>query len=230
MSADNTTAHSAAAYDEGVRQTIPFYETIQQQALELIRVVKPEPARWLDTGCGTGYLVELAAPLFPRTHFIITDPSASMLEQARQRLTRSPKLRLDILPPLPTEKLGALLLEKRPQVITALLCHHYLQPAERQRAVQACFDLLDEDGLFVVFEIIEQTTPEGNAIGLKRWGNFQLEEGRSAAVVEAHLQRFRVDVLPISGAAHVALLKSVGFRIVEHYWLSQMQAGFYAIK
>jgi len=230
MSADNTTSHAAAVYDEGVRQTIPFYETIQRQALDLVKTVNPEPACWLDTGCGTGYLVELAAPQFPQTHFILADPSAAMLEQARQRLARWPEPRVEILPPLSSENLGALQLEKRPQVITALMCHHYLQPPQRTRAVQACFDLLDGGGLFVVFEIIELTTPEGNATGLKRWGNFQLEAGRSTSAVETHLRRFKVDILPLPVEAHVALLKSAGFRTVEHFWLSQMQAGFYAIK
>ncbi len=230
MSADNKTAHSAAVYDQGVRQTIPFYETIQQQALDLIQTLRPEPACWLDTGCGTGYLVELAAPLFPRTHFILADPSAAMLEQARQRLAARPALQVEFLPPLPSEKLSTWQPEQGPQVITALLCHHYLEPAQRQQAVQACYDLLDSDGLFVVFEIIELTTPEGTAIGLKRWGNFQLGAGRSSSVVQAHLQRFKIEVLPLPVAAHVALLKSVGFRTAEHFWLSQMQAGFYAIK
>ncbi len=230
MSADNATSHSAAAFDEGVKQTVPFYETIQRQALDLIKTIKPQAACWLDTGCGTGYLVELAAPLFPQTHFVLADPSAAMLEQARQRLGRWPDLRVEILPPAPSEKLGAWQPKTRPQVISALLCHHYLQPAQRTRAVQTCFDLLQAGGLFVVFEIIEQTTPEGNAIGLKRWGNFQLEAGRSASAVEGHLGRFKVDILPLTIEAHLALLRSVGFQTVEHFWLSYMQAGFYAIK
>ncbi len=230
MSVDNATAHPAAVFDEGVRQTVPFYEAIERQTLDLVKAVKPDPSCWLDTGCGTGYLVELAGPLFPQTRFVLADPSAAMLEQARQRLARWPDLRVEILPPMPSEKLGDWQPQTRPQVITALLCHHYLQPPERRRAVQACFDLLDSGGLFVVFEIIELSTPEGSATGLKRWGNFQLEAGRSTSAVEAHLGRFKVDILPLPVEAHLALLKSVGFRTVEHFWLSYMQAGFYAIK
>jgi tRNA (cmo5U34)-methyltransferase len=230
VSADNTSSHAAAVYDQGVRQTIPFYETIQQQALDLIQTVKPEPACWLDTGCGTGYLVSLAAPLFPQTRFILADPSAGMLEQARQRFAGRFEGRLEFLPPQPSEALAAWQPAKKPQVITALLCHHYLQPAERRRAVQACYDRLENNGLFVVFEIIELTTPEGTAFGLKRWRDFQLEAGRSTTAVEAHLQRYKTEILPIPVAEHVALLKSAGFQTVEHFWLSQMQAGFYAIK
>jgi hypothetical protein len=35
----------------------------------------------LDTGCGTGYLVELALPVFPQTRFILADPAQAMLER-----------------------------------------------------------------------------------------------------------------------------------------------------
>jgi tRNA (cmo5U34)-methyltransferase len=230
MSPDNATSHMAAAYNQGVRQTIPFYEEIQRQAVDLVRTVTPEPACWLDTGCGTGYLVELALPQFPQTQFILADPAASMLEQARQRFAGGAERRVTFFPPLPSEALSPTQFDRSPQVVTALLCHHYLQPPERRRAVQACHDLLEGGGLFVVFETVDLATPEETAIGLKRWRNFQLEVGRSPAATESQLQRWKRDILPISVEAHLALLKSVGFRTASHFWLSQTQAGFYAIK
>ena len=230
MPSDNTTPHKASAYDEDVRKTIPFYETLQREALNLVQTVCPEPALWLDTGCGTGYLVDLAGRLFPHTQFVLADPSEAMLTQARQRLAGEPEGRVRFLPPLPSEKLLTYQAELRPQVITALMCHHYLPLAERQAAVQACYTLLDDSGLFITFENIDLNTPQSTQIGLKRWCNFQLEAGRSASAVEAHRQRFKTQLLPITVNEHLALLKSVGFRVVEHFWLSHMQAGFYALK
>ena len=85
LTSDNTTPHKAAEYDKAVRQTIPFYEAIQSQVVDLVRTIKPEASCWLDTGCGTGYLVEIAVPYFPQTSFILTDPSEPMLKQARIR-------------------------------------------------------------------------------------------------------------------------------------------------
>jgi tRNA (cmo5U34)-methyltransferase len=230
MSFDNATPHPASAYDQEVRRTLPLYEIWQREALDLIRTVKPEPACWLDTGCGTGYLVALALPLFPQTQFILADPSEGMLEQARQKFTGEAEQRVEFLPPVPSEKLPACGLKLNPQVVTALMCHHYLQPCERQEAVKACYSLLADDGLFVTFENIDLTTSEGTDIGLKRWGNFQLGAGRPAPAVASHLGRFKTHIFPIPVSEHVALLKSVGFRVVEHFWLSQMQAGFYALK
>jgi len=230
MTFDNTTPHPAARYDAEVRQTVPFYEMFQRQTLELVQAIKPEPACWLDTGCGTGYLVELALPRFPQTHFILADPSASMLEQARWRLAGQPGARVEFLPPLPSESLSTWQPAQKPQVITAVMCHHYLQPPEREKAVRACYDLLNPGGLLVVFETIELASPEGTATGLKRWGDFQVDAGRAASLVEAHLQRYKTEILPVSVGAHMALLRSTGFQTVEHFWLSLLQAGFYAIK
>ncbi len=227
---DNATSHPAAAYDQGVRQTIPFYDTLQQQTLDLVHTLQPEPACWLDTGCGTGYLVELALPRFPQTRFVLADPSAAMLAQARQRFAGQPAARVELLPPMPSEALATCPLAQKPQVITAVMCHHYLPPAERQRALQACCAVLEAGGLLVVFETIELATPQGTAAGLKRWENYQLSQGRAPAEVDAHLRRYKTDLLPISISAHLALLKSVGFQTVEHFWLSQLQAGFYALK
>ena len=87
---DNATPHKAAEYDKSVRQTIPFYETIQSEVVDLVRTVRPDVNCWLDTGCGTGYLVEMAMSRFTGTSFILTDPSESMLKQAITRLRGQP--------------------------------------------------------------------------------------------------------------------------------------------
>ena len=64
---DNLTAHKASEYDQKVRQTIPFYDTIHAEVLRLVKLVKPEVKSWVDTGCGTGRLVEQALSRFSRS-------------------------------------------------------------------------------------------------------------------------------------------------------------------
>ncbi len=226
---DNTTPHQSSEYDYKVRRTIPFYETMHQEAVDLVKTVRPDVACWLDTGCGTGSLVELASGVFPQTWFILADPAEAMLEQARKRLTGVGEARLNFLPPVSSEDLGQTA-GATPEVLTAIQCHHYLRPAGRRRAVQACYDVLDERGLFVTFENIAPRTARGVQIGLERWGRFQVGAGRSPAVVESHVQRFGSGYFPITVDAHVQLLTEVGFRIVELCWFSHMQAGFYGIK
>jgi len=48
--------------------------------------------------------------------------------------------------------------------------------------------------------------------------------------VENHLKRFNVEYFPINIEEHLSLLRKSGFSVVEMFWYSYMQAGFYCIK
>jgi tRNA (cmo5U34)-methyltransferase len=230
VQADNSTPYASSVYDQNVRQTIPFYETIHLETIDLVKTVKPDVSCWLDTGCGTGYLVEMALPLFPGAQFVLADPSKAMLAQAMERLKDVPEGRLKFLPLVQSEYLLSHKEAVIPQVITAVLCHHYLQPLQRQEAIRSCYQMLDDDGLFVTFENIEPCTLRGTQIGLTRWKSFQLRQGRTPSIVEDHAKRFKTKYFPITVNEHVELLRMVGFDVVELFWLSHMQAGFYAVK
>lgn len=227
---DNATPHKAAEYDKSVRQTIPFYEAIQSEVVDLIRTVRPGVNCWLETGCGTGYLVEIAMSHFPRTNFVLTDPSESMLKQAMTRLIGQPEGRVRFLPTTPSQNLGVYLSKLHPQVITAVLNHHYLHKPQRHEATQICHQLLDECGVFVTVENITPGTEEAISWGLERWKRFQIEQGRSKSIVEEHAKRFNSEYFPISVEEHISLLREIGFKSVSLFWMSHMQAGFYAIK
>ena len=116
------------------------------------------------------------------------------------------------------------------QVVTAMLCHHYHEPAGRLAAVRGCFEILEPGGVLVVFENIDCDTARGRELGLNRWRDYQLWLGRTPADVDVHLARFGTELKPIRIAEHLALLRSVGFATAELFWRAQMQAGFYAIK
>lgn len=227
---DNATPHKADEYDKSVRQTIPYYETIQSETVDLVRTIKPDAGYWLDTGCGTGYLVEIAIPHFPQTTFILTDPSEPMLKEAADRLKSLPKKRVKYLPPTPSEGLDLYRNEIKPQVITAVLCHHYLQKPQRVKATKACYDLLDKDGVYITVENIAPQTPKGVSLGLERWKRFQIDQGRAEAVVADHVKRYGSAYFPITIEEHIELLHTTGFKTVELFWMSYMQAGFYSVK
>jgi len=227
---DNATPHNAAEYDKLVRQTIPYYETIQSETVDLVRTIKPEVSCWLDTGCGTGYLVEIALRHFPRTTFILTDPSKPMLKQAMNRLKGLPEKRVKYLSPAPSENLNIYKDEIHPQIITAILSHHYLQKPQRYQATQICYQLLEERGVFITVENVAPVTQQDISLGLDRWKRFQIEQGRSKPVVEAHARRFNSEYFPITIEEQLSLLREIGFKSVDLFWMSYMQAGFYAVK
>jgi tRNA (cmo5U34)-methyltransferase len=151
-----------------------------------------------------------------------------MLNKAREKLSESSKS-INFLEPLPTQQLNPKICQKA-DVITAIQSHHYLSQDERKKAVKSCYDLLNENGIFITFENIRPATNKGIEIGKNNWKSFQLSHGRDDETVKNHLQRFDNEYFPITIEDHLKLLKNAGFKVVELFWFSYMQAGFYCIK
>jgi tRNA (cmo5U34)-methyltransferase len=227
---NKTTPHLAKDYDKHIDCTIPYYQSFHLETLNIIKAIGNEPKVWLDTGCGTGSLIKMAIEKFPQTYFILCDPSKDMLDQARVKLSKKqPNLRLKFLEPLPSQDISP---EKCPQVdvITAIQSHHYLSPDDRKKAIKACYELLNDNGVFITFENIRPATTESIKIGKENWKNYQLRCGRDEKTVDEHLERFKKEYFPITVEEHLFSLKKAGFKFVELFWFSYMQAGFYAIK
>jgi tRNA (cmo5U34)-methyltransferase len=153
-----------------------------------------------------------------------------MVEQAQERLADGEGARVTFLQPAGSEVLEAQVARDSCDVVTSVLCHHYLRAPEHAEAVRACYRLLAPEGLFVTFENVMPRTDAGVRIGLERWGRFQVASGRSTETVSAHLERFDRNYFPLTLDEHFALMHEIGFRTVEIFWLSHVQAGFYAIK
>jgi tRNA (cmo5U34)-methyltransferase len=226
---DNKTPYLSEVFDDHISKTIPFYYLFHQETIKFIRSLPSVPNIWLDTGCGTGTLVNMALGEFPKTKFFLLDPSESMLVQARKKLSHAPEGRLEFLKASPTQNFSPEL-EEKPDVITAILCHHYLSRKDREKATNVCFEFLEEGGVYITFENIRPLTEEGVDIGKRYWANFQLAQGKDPEEVEKHLARFDVEYFPLTVEEHIELLRNTGFRIVEPLWYSYMQAGFYSIK
>jgi tRNA (cmo5U34)-methyltransferase len=223
---DNTTPHSAKAYDDQVRKTLPYYDYFHIETINLIKATHQQPRKWLDTGCGTGTLIQKAAEQYPNTKFKLVDPSLEMLNIAKQKLKNLPNI--EFLDPAPTENLSALKAEF--DVITAIQSHHYSHEAQRIEATKICFDLLTPKGIYVTFENIRPLTVLGTEIGKENWKQHQIQNGRDQATAEAHMKRFGVEYYPLTVEEHLSLLRKTGFSVVELLWFSVLQAGFYCIK
>ncbi|HUI39957.1 MAG TPA: class I SAM-dependent methyltransferase [Methanothrix sp.] len=217
------------SYDSEIRGILPHYDSFHQETINLVLSALPEPAAWLDTGCGTGTLVERALKQFPTTRFVLADPSVEMLEVAMRKLSESD--RVTFLNPACTQELSPEGIGTECfDVITAIQSHHYLSKEERTRATRACCDLLNEGGIFVTFENVRPLTDRGTEIGKLRWKRHQLDSGREPQTVEGHLERFGRVFFPLTAEEHLSILREAGFSVVELLWYSCMQAGFYCIK
>jgi tRNA (cmo5U34)-methyltransferase len=224
---DNITPHRSSEYNDKVKKTIPFYENFHLETINLVQTINPGVKKWLDNGCGTGYLIEKAVVVFDDCRFVLADSSREMMMVAKKRL-RDYK-NIEYLNPIKTEDMKVTGRENY-DVVTAIQTHHYLNRKDRIRATRNCYNLLKDGGIYVVFENIR---PENDMVldfQLDRWMNYQLLKGKSRADVKVHKKRFGVKYFPIRVSEHLKLLNSIGFRAVEILWLSYLQAGFFCIK
>ncbi|MGA3059507.1 MAG: class I SAM-dependent methyltransferase [Candidatus Bathyarchaeia archaeon] len=228
MKFDNATPHLATNYDSQVSVTIPYYDAFHSETINLVKAMRTEPQMWLDTGCGTGTFVERALVAFPKTHFVLADPSEKRLLMAKKKLENAADDQVEFLKPAATQELGDL--GKKFDVMTAIQSHHYLSSNERIKATKVCFELMAHGGVYITFENVRPMTTEGLVIAKEYWKRFQLAKGRDAVTVENHLCRFDTEYFPITIMDHLSLLKETGFSTSEILWYSYMQAGLYSIK
>lgn len=222
---DNTTAHPASEYDKNIRKSIPCYEQFHEATINIVSSYIDAPTTWIDVGCGSGTFVEKAYEVFRTTKFILADPSAAMLDLARDKLNG--KDRVAILKPTAAEELD---LDERAEVISAIQSLHYLDADGRRRAVRNCHHLLRPSGMFITFENIRPLTGKGTDIGKRNWQDYEVRAGKSIEEARKHVDRLGVEFFPITIEEHLKLLREAGFSVVELLWYSYVQAGFYCIK
>lgn len=224
---DNTTPHKSTEYDFNINKTIPYYKNFHSETIDLIKNYGGNHRTWIDIGGGTGTLIQNAKKIFKDTNFILCDPSEKMIEIAKSKFDNDDKVKF--ISNCTSQELDKFV-TRNVDIITAIQVNHYMDRDARQKATQNFFNLLNEGGIYITFENIKPSSQAGITIGLKRWGEFQLSQGREKEVVENHKTRFNNEYFPITILEHLEVLKAAGFKHYEVFWMSHMQAGFYAIK
>ena len=220
---DNRSAYNSNVYDANIVSTLPYYREYHNQIIDLVRTTGLKDICWLDTGCGTGTLANRVLEEREDIRFTLCDPSEQMLDRAREKLQGKDIRFLN-------RQSQDLDFDSEFDVVTAVQCHHYLQPEARRTAVMNCWRALKDNGIFITFENIKMTTEESDRIALKRWENFLSDHLNDPDKVAHHMNRRGVEVFPITIEEHIKLLRECGFSSVDVLWTSYLQAGFWAIK
>lgn len=221
---DNSSAFNSTIYDSNINAVLPYYTEYNKQILDLADVLGLKKAKWLDTGCGTGNLAYQAAEKFDNVKFVLCDPSAEMLEAAKNKFAERNSVDFRNISSQELDYDGEF------DIVTAVQAHHYLSASERKRAVKNCYNALMEGGVFVTFENISMSTENSEKLAITRWKNYMLAHGRTEEQTVNHMKRRGTELFPITIDEHIKLLKEVGFKSADLLWSSYMQAGFFAIK
>lgn len=220
---DNTSAFNALEYDERIKKTLPYYEDFYKQVIDIAKIQFDKPLTWLDIGCGTGKMAEIALRVANIEKFVFCDNSVNMIEIAKQRFENEN-----------TEFITSSILELHNSiqfdVITAIQVFHYFEREERKRAIKKCYEMLHPNGIFVTFENFAPQSGIGKKLFLERWKLYQLSQGKDIAECNGHIGRYGKEYFPISISEHLRILEQCGFENVEIIWVSNMQVGLLGIK
>lgn len=220
---NNASAFHPTEYDDKIKRTLPYYEEFYRQVTDLIKSYKFQDLTWLDIGCGTGKMADVAFRQSDIKKFVCCDCSPDMIEMARKRLNQSNVAFL-------TSDVRELDLENEFDIVTAIQVNHYLRGEEREISIKKCCRALRKGGLFITFENYSPFSELGKRLYLERWKTWQLEQGKKEAECERHISRYHTKYFPITLSEHFALLKKCGFTAVEILWLSYMQVGIWGMK
>ncbi|MDE6853009.1 MAG: class I SAM-dependent methyltransferase [Lachnospiraceae bacterium] len=219
----NSTPFDVTEYDRQIKRTLPFYEEMFQQVIDIVRTLNLQSLRWLDVGCGTGKMAGTALDNFDIQKMVCIDVEKEMLERARE-LCNDEKvefLQCDARE-LPYQKMF--------DIVTAIQINHYFRKEERITTIKNCYDALAENGIYISFENFAPYSGEGAGLYLERWKEFQIANGKTKEEALSHIGRYGRDYFPVTIPESIELLKECGFRMVEIFWVSYMQVGILARK
>ena len=220
-----TNATKPRQYDGNIRRTIPYYDEIHDNILDLIATVLGAPDKWLDIGCGTGALIQRARMQWPGTKYDLLDPNPDMLAVAKEKLGDAGRFRW--LNEYSTE---AELPDEEYDVITAVLSNHYLDRQERRNVLQKIRRALRPGRLFITCEHTAPQTEMGLRILLSRWERYQIDAGKTEEKAASHIARYGNEYFPITLQEHLQLMEECGFSTTELLWWAYAEAVLYAVK
>ena len=64
---NNIAAFNSTGYDDKIKRTLPYYEEFYRQVIDLIKSYNSQSLSWLDIGCGTGKMADVAFKELNRT-------------------------------------------------------------------------------------------------------------------------------------------------------------------
>lgn len=206
---------AVARYAEGPVRMVPGFHALQRMTAVLLAERAGDDANILVLGAGGGLELKVFADMQPAWHFCGVDPSAEMLELARQTLGSLGERvtfhqgYIDDAPEGPFD--GA----------TCLLTLHFMPEEERRRAVAEVYRRLKPGAVFVVaHHSYPQNEPE-KRLWLSRFAAFGPEPGLSFASREDMIAAIGERLPALSPEKDEEILRDSGFSDVALFY-----AGF----
>jgi tRNA (cmo5U34)-methyltransferase len=215
-------AASTAGYAERTARLVPGLADMHTMAGLLLAERAPSDGTILVLGAGGGLELKAFARMQPDWRFLGVDPSADMLEKARDHLG----------------PLGARVsflegyIDDAPDTFfdgaTCLLTLHFLSREERLKTLSGVRRRLRPGAAFVAVHHSFPTDPEGKDRWLARYAAFSAESGVSRSLTENGLIAMKERLPVLTPEQDADLLRQAGFADVETFYAAFTFRGWVA--
>ncbi len=215
---------SAEEYDARIRSTIPRYDALLADALDVAVHSGVEVKYWVDVGAGTGNMAIMAMARFPKAKFTLLDISSDMLSVAKSKAGEERTVYVHGS----SDKMK--IADQTADVVTCIQSNHYYEEEGHAKVLEECYRILRPGGLIIVTENVATRTDRGYGILRSRLKDYLTEKGRSDNAAEGYLDRYGTEFHPHTVEQHLKLMEDAGFTDVEVFYYNYGQIGLYGFR
>lgn len=210
-------------FDNHVRASVPFYDTIQSLILDISQFFIREGSIVIDIGSSTGEtILSLKRNIDKSFEIIGIDSSEKMIIEARNRLTDVSKVELintDI----------TLIELPKADLIISNLTMQFLPIGNRKRVVRNIYDSLNEGGAFIMVEKVSLSRGDYQNIYTQLYHDFKEKQGFNDKEIRDKDKSLRSVLVPLENIQNKKMLNSTGFKVEEFFRYLNF-VGYLAIK
>ena len=165
----------AAAFDDMVSRSVPFYDEMQRMVVELATDFSEPGSRIYDLGCSTATtLTQLDRTVHPEVHFVGIDNSAEMLAKARIKLEKfAPNRRVDLV----CQDLHEGLHIEDASVVMLVLTLQFVRPLYRERIIRRIAEGLRHNGALILIEKLVVSDSRLNRLYIEHYYGYKRSKG-----------------------------------------------------
>lgn len=187
----------------------------------------PQGTSILDLGCGAGNYALKLLDVIPNADVTLVDLSSAMLARARERVQPQTTGTVHVLQgDLREVELGV---EQFDVVTAGATLHHLRTDPEWKNVFERVYRAVKPGGSFWIIDLVQQTTPDLQALVWRRWGEY-LTGLQGDAYREKVFNYVDAEDTPHALIFQLDLLRQVGFRQLEILHKTACFAAFGAIK
>ncbi len=218
----------AAAFDDMVSRSVPYYDEMQRMVVELASDFAEPGSRLYDLGCSTATtLTLLDQTVDPDVLFVGIDNSPEMLTKARAKLDQfAPKRPVDLICQDMHENLHI----EDASVVMMLLTLQFVRPLYRERIIRRIAEGMRPNGALILIEKLVVSDSRLNRLYIDHYYDYKRTKGYSDVEITNKREALENVLVPYRYEENRELLLNNGFGTVEEFFRWYNFSAFIAIR